>query len=98
VLLGAVTLIIWLVIYALMGVVVLAVIPAFRITLLNLVTFVVGAFAGSTALLYASGSRPLRFVEINPIEFVILGAAVGGTLVVWLKIRFIKTPPDTRLL
>lgn len=33
--------------YAILGGIVLALVPAFRVTLLNLVVFVVGAFAGA---------------------------------------------------
>jgi hypothetical protein len=86
-------------IYAILGVVLLALIPAFRVTLLNIVIFTVGAFGGAVTFLYATNTSPLQVLKNNYVGFIILyfaAAVLGGTLLVSLKMRFIKTPDDER--
>ena len=87
----------WSVIYALVGLIVLATIPALRVTLLNLVAFVVGALIGSTIFSIASGQfrSPL---DNYPDAIHFAGALTGGVLLVWLKMRFLKSPNEGRLL
>jgi hypothetical protein len=88
----------WCLVYWVLGAIVLAGVPALRVTVLNLVAFVMGAYPGSLAGWYVSGMIRLGRLEINPVIVSLVGAAAGGTLLVWLKTRFIKTPADTRLL
>ena len=88
-------------VYAILGSIVLGLVPALRVTLLNLVVFVVGAFAGGVAFLYASNSPVLQFLKNSYVTFILLyfvAAVFGGTVPVWLKMRFIKTPNDSRVL
>jgi hypothetical protein len=94
---------IYLGVYATLGSVVLALVPAFRLTLLNVVVFILGAIGGavvfSVIFSYASESTVLQ--RLSYVFFYLLffgSAAFGGTLSVWLKARFIKTPKDSRLL
>jgi hypothetical protein len=85
--------------YAVLGSIILALVPAFRVTLLNLIVFVLGAFAGAVTFLYSFNSPVLQRVN-NYVLFVLLylgAAAFGGTLAVWLKVRFVKAPADSRL-
>jgi hypothetical protein len=88
----------WCMVYSILGFIVLACMPALRVTLLNLIAFVIGAFFGSLALLYAYGAVRFGPIQIYPDTISLIGAVAGGTLFVWLKMRFIKTPVDTRLL
>jgi hypothetical protein len=97
-LLSFVVVVFWCIVYSILGVIVLACMPALRVTLLNLVAFVIGAFFGSLAFLYANGAVRLGRLEINPGYINLVGAVAGGILFVWLKMLFIRTPIDTRLL
>ena len=87
----------WSVIYTFMGLIVLASIPALRVTLLNLIAFVIGALIGSTIFSVVSGQfhSPLDNYP-DAIHFV--GAVTGGVVLVLLKMRFVKSPSDSRLL
>jgi hypothetical protein len=87
----------WCVIYTFVGLIVLATVPALRVTLLNLIVFVMGALIGSTIFSIASGQfhSPLDNYP-DAIHFV--GAVTGGAVLVWLKMRFVKSPSDSRLL
>jgi len=87
----------WCVVYAVVGLIVLACAPGLRLILLNLIAFLIGAFAGSVALLSVYGSVPIRRLHNYPDAVSLVGAVTGGTLLVWLKTRFIKTSADTRL-
>lgn len=70
----------WCVVYTIVGYVVLACVPALRVTLLNLITFVIGAFPGSLAFLstvaFLNDHVAYRFgpLENYPIAFSLLGA------------------------
>ncbi len=87
----------WCVIYTFVGLIVLASIPALRVTLLNLIAFVIGALIGSTIFSVVSGQfrSPLDNYP-DAIHFV--GAVTGGVVLVFLKIRFVKSTSDSRLL
>jgi hypothetical protein len=87
----------WCVIYMFVGLIVLAALPTLRVTLLNLIAFVVGALIGSTFFSIASGQfhSPLDNYP-DAIHFV--GAVTGGIALLWLKLRFVKSPRDSRLL
>jgi uncharacterized membrane protein YeaQ/YmgE (transglycosylase-associated protein family) len=87
----------WCLIYTFVGLIVLATVPALRVTLLNLIAFVIGALIGSTIFSIVSGQfhSPLDNYP-NAAHFV--GAVTGGAVLVWLKMRFVKSPSDGRLL
>jgi len=79
-----------------LGLLVLACVPGLRLTFLNLLFFVVGAFFGALAfslgyLLIFSGHelKDVAFVGLFLAFFA--GATLGGALLVKLKIRFVKT-------
>ena len=79
--------------YTILGVLVLACIPSLRLTMLNLVFFVVGAFLATPVFLFVYGQIFARnqlsdaaFVGIFPV--LLVGGVFGGALVVWLKVRF----------
>jgi len=85
-------------VYTVLGSVALAAIPGLRVTLLNLVVFVLGAFAGGITFLHASSSAALQPLAKHYLVFIVFyfGAAIfGGTLLVWLKMRFLKTSNDS---
>jgi hypothetical protein len=86
----------WCVVYAVAGLIVLACVPGLRLTLLNVIAFLIGAFAGSAALLSVYGSVSNRRLHNYPDAIGLIGAVTGGTLLVWLKTRFIQTSGDTR--
>jgi len=79
------------------GSIVLASVPAFRLTARNLFLFVIGAFLGMFALvnvaertLYVLGVfSKLPIGRQNELTYVLsfFGAVIGGTILVWLKIR-----------
>jgi|ERR1700674_5309508 len=86
----------WCVVYTFVGLIVLAIVPALRVTLLNLTAFVIGALIGSTVFSILSGQfqGPLDNYP-NAIHFA--GAVIGGSGLAWLKIRLVKSPSDSRL-
>jgi hypothetical protein len=87
----------WCLVYAIVGLIVLASVPTLRVTLLNLIAFVIGALIGSQifSFVYGQYRGPLD----NYPDFAhLVGAAVGGTLFVWLKLRFVKSSSDGRLI
>jgi hypothetical protein len=82
--------------FAILGLVVLACIPGLRLTFLNLLLFVAGAFLGALVCLlgylriFAGHElKDAAFVGLFPI--LLAGAALGGALFNWLKIRFVMT-------
>jgi uncharacterized membrane protein YeaQ/YmgE (transglycosylase-associated protein family) len=87
----------WCVIYTFVGVIVLVTVPALRVSLLNLIAFVIGALIGSTIFSIASGQfhSPLDNYP-DAVHFV--GAVTGGVVLVWLKMRLLKSQSDSRLL
>jgi uncharacterized membrane protein YeaQ/YmgE (transglycosylase-associated protein family) len=84
----------WCLVYTIAGFIVLASVPKLRVTVLNLLAFVIGAFAGRTGTLYVYGAYRFGFLENYPITIGLVGAIAGGILLVWLKTRFIKTSDD----
>jgi hypothetical protein len=79
-----------------LGLIVLACVPSLRLTFLNLLLFVVGAFFGAVALLLGY-LEVFAGHELKDAAFVGLflvffgGATLGGVLLVKLKIRLVKT-------
>jgi hypothetical protein len=77
------------------GLVLLACIPSLRLTFTNLILFVVGGFAGvgaagylvSLILRHWEGSRVLGLLALPVVG---VGAAIGGSGLVWLKTHFAK--------
>ena len=83
--------------FAILGLVVLAMLPAFRLTLINLLLFVTGAVPGGIAFLFLYGKLFARnqlsdkaFYGIFPV--LLLGGVSGGALAVWLKMHLAKAP------
>jgi hypothetical protein len=99
-LLNFVIVVIYSCVYLILGSILLALVPAFRVTLLNLVVFVLGAFAGNFAVLYATNTQVLDFLKSSNLFFVLyfVASVFGGTVAVWLKKRLVSTPVDSRIL
>jgi hypothetical protein len=81
---------------ATLGLIVLACVPGLRLTFLNLLLFVVGAFLGALAFLlgylgiFAGHElKDAAFVGLFLVFFA--GATLGGAGLVKLKMRFVKT-------
>jgi hypothetical protein len=81
--------------FTILGLVVLTLLPVFRLTFVNLVLFVLGAVPGGIAFLFLYGKLFARdqlsdkaFYGIFPI--LLLGGVSGGTLAVWSKMNFAK--------
>ena len=96
-LLSVMIVVFWCVIYTFVGLIVLASVPALRVTLVNVVVFVIGGLIGSTifSIEYGQYRGPL---DNYPDAVHFIGAVIGGILLVWLKMRFLKSPHDSRLL
>jgi hypothetical protein len=87
----------WCVVYSVVGLIVFACVPGLRFTLFNLIAFLIGAFAGSEAFLSVYGAYRLGRIDNYPNAVGLVGALTGGTVLVLLKKKFIKTSGDTRL-
>jgi hypothetical protein len=75
----------WCAVYAIVGLIVLASVPTLRVTLLNLIAYVIGGLIGSQIFSIAYGQY--RGALDNYPDFArFVGAAIGGTLLVWLKL------------
>jgi hypothetical protein len=81
--------------YTILGLIVLACIPLFRLTLLNLILFVVGASLAGPVFLFTYGQIFARdglsnaaFVGIFPV--LLIGGGFGGTLMIWLFSKVAK--------
>lgn len=80
------------VIFATLGIIVLASVPFFRLTLINLLVFVVVAVPGAFFSLFVLGNLFLRVQPIGsfpygPVVFFAGGGVMFGSLAVWLKMR-----------
>jgi hypothetical protein len=85
---------------SILGAIVLAVIPGFRITIPNLLVFVIGAIpgmAGLTNLVVRELIDPntLNHLSVGQQDaltyaLAFFGALIGGTILVWLKIHLLK--------
>ena len=56
----------WCLVYTIAGFIVLAFVPKLRVTLLNLVAFVIGGFAGSAGILQVYGMYRFGLLENYP--------------------------------
>ena len=81
--------------YMILGLIVLACIPSFRLTFLNLILFVMGAMLTAPVCLFAYGQIFARdglsnaaFVGIFPV--LLIGGGFGGTLMIWLFSKVAK--------
>jgi hypothetical protein len=81
--------------FTILGVIVLASVPALRLRFLNLLLFLLGAFPSGLLCLFIYGRLFARnqlsdaaFYGFFPI--LLIGGAVGGTLTVWLKTRLAR--------
>lgn len=83
--------------YTILGLLVLALLPVFRLTFANLLLFVTGAIPGGFLFLFLYGlllgesMSDTAFFGILPV--LLAGGLSGGSLAVWLKMRFAK--PNT---
>jgi hypothetical protein len=79
--------------FMIVGLITLALVPGLRLTVPNLFLFIAGAFLGAFVF-FLGYARILgrdqwtdeAFKGIFPV--LLVGAALGGTLLVWLKTRF----------
>jgi uncharacterized membrane protein YeaQ/YmgE (transglycosylase-associated protein family) len=85
----------WCVIYSVMGLIILAIVPGLRVTLLNLIALVIGALIGSMIFssLYVYLQLRAPF-DNHPNAAYSFGAIAGGALLLWLRIRFVKSLRD----
>jgi hypothetical protein len=80
--------------YSVLGCVVLACLPTLRLTVLNLLFFVVGAFAGGVAFLFVYGQL-VAAALLSDVAFygmfpaLLVGGGIGGYLLVRLKARLV---------
>ena len=89
-LLNVVLLVLTVGVYAILGSIVLAAVPKLRITALNLIVFVLGAYVGALFI---------PMIPYGPLTlFNWPGAVLAGTLSVFLKTLLIKTPTESRWL
>jgi hypothetical protein len=85
--------------FTIVGLITLALVPGLRLTVPNLFLFVAGAFPGAFVVFLAYGSMfgknewsDVASKGIFPV--LLVGGALGGTLLVWLKTRFVRTRRD----
>jgi hypothetical protein len=78
---------------AIIGGIVLTLVPALRLTLPNLLLFVIGAYPGALVgfYIYYRTVAGDYLTENGFFPFALVGAVLGGTLLVWLKGRYVKT-------
>jgi hypothetical protein len=79
--------------FVILGLVILASVPFFRLTVLNLIVFILGALPGAMLFLLLYGKLLPRdqlsdraFYGIFPV--LLVGGMSFGALAVWLKMRF----------
>jgi hypothetical protein len=79
-----------------LGLIVLVLLPSFRVTILNLLLFDLGAVPGGIAFLYVYGRlfADSRFSgnALGIFLALVLGGTTGGVLAVWLKMWFATSP------
>jgi hypothetical protein len=88
------------VIFSILGWVVLALIPSFRFSIANLMLFVMGAFLGSMTFMIAYGrifadsnnELTSGWTVVGLFAVMFTGAVFGGSVLVWLNVRFRKQP------
>jgi len=81
-----------------LGLIVLTCVPTFRLTFINFLLFVVGAFLGMfapgnlTMLVLDNLGNHRTIREENDLAYfaILIGMLVGGTGLVWLRMRFAK--------
>jgi uncharacterized membrane protein YdjX (TVP38/TMEM64 family) len=91
------------VIFSILGRVVLALVPSFRFSIANLMFFVLGAFLGTVPLVIAYGwifadsndELTSTWTVIGLFAVIFVGAGLGGSVLVWLNVRFRKQPRST---
>ena len=88
------------VIFSILGRIVLALVPSFRFTVANLVLFVMGAFLGTMTFMiaydriFANSNQELTstWTIVGLFAVMFIGAVLGGSVLVWLNVRFGKQP------
>jgi hypothetical protein len=88
------------VIFSILGRIVLALVRSFGFSIANLLLFVMGAFLGSLTFVIGYGrifadsndelTRTWAVVGVFAVMFI--GAVLGGSVLVWLNVRFPKQP------
>ena len=90
------------VVFTVLGLIVLICVPTLRLTVSNLIIFVVGAFPGTLAPGYAYGrlfadprnQLNSKAAVLGLFSAMLLGATVGGAVLVWLRTRLVKPCKD----
>jgi hypothetical protein len=88
------------VIFSVLGRIVLALVPSFRFSIANLVLFVMGAFLGTVpsvmtyGRIFADSNDELTstWTIVGLFAVMFIGAVLGGSVLVWLNVRFRKQP------
>jgi len=85
--------------FLVVGLIILALVPGLRLTVPNIFVFVVGAFPGALLLLLVCGwmfgrNQWSDAASTAIVPILLVGGALGGTLLVWLKSRFAKIRRD----
>jgi hypothetical protein len=92
------------VVFTILGLIVLASIPKLRLTITNLFLFVMGAFPGTLTFgylygrIFADSANELngRVAVLGIFAVMLIGAVVGGVMVVWCKTRFVPADGTPR--
>ena len=87
------------VVFTILGSIVLACVPTLRLSVVNLLLFVMGAFPGALALpylygrIFADSNNQLtsKTAVLGLFVVMLVGATGGGAALVWLRIRFVRT-------
>jgi uncharacterized membrane protein YeaQ/YmgE (transglycosylase-associated protein family) len=88
----------WTIVYFVLGFIVLACVPQLRVTLLNLLAFVLGGFAGSELAVIVYGHLRTKILDSYPMTVSLVGAMVGGAVLLWLKMRLMRKHSVSRWL
>jgi len=91
------------VIFSILGRVILALVPNFGFTIANLMLFVMGAFLGTATFgivygrIFADSKNELTssWTVVALFAVMFIGAVLGGSVLVWLNVRFRKQPRTT---
>jgi hypothetical protein len=87
-------------IFSILGRIVLALVPSFRFSIANLLLFVTGAFLGTLIIVIAygrifadsNGELTTTWTIVGVFVVMFVGAVLGGSVLVWLNVRFRKQP------
>jgi hypothetical protein len=85
--------------FAIVGLITLTFVPGLRLTVPNMFLFIVGTFPGALVFFLVYGwmfgrNQWSGAASTGIFPIFIVGGALGGALLVWLKTRFVKTRRD----